>query len=89
LVVKAGVDPNHGYGWPIPFVEQTSNEVISADDLYYDASGNYTGHAGNTSQNYVTTNSDGYCYSGSLTSKNLALTSFAYDKACKGWGEQK
>jgi hypothetical protein len=88
-LVKAGLDPHHDFGWPIPFIEQTSNEVISADDLYYDANGNYTGHAGNSSQNYVTTNSDGYCYSGSLTSKNLALTSFAYDKACKGWGEKK
>jgi len=89
FVVKAGIDPRHGFGWPIPFIEQTSNEVVSADDLYYDASGNYSGHAGSSSQNYVTTNSDGYCYSGSLTSKNLVLTSFAYDKACKAWGEQK
>jgi hypothetical protein len=84
-LVKAGPDRDHGFGWPIPFVEQTSNEVISADDLYYDANGNYTGHAGNSSQNYVSTDSHGYCYSGSLTATNLALTSYAYDKACKGW----
>jgi hypothetical protein len=88
-LVKAGADPHRGFGWPIPFVEQTSNEVLSADTLNYDASGNYTGHTGSSSQNYVTVDSDGYCYSGSLTAKNLALTSAAYDKVCKGWGDHK
>jgi hypothetical protein len=86
---RAGADPTHGPGWPIPFIEQTSNEVISANTLYFDASGNYTGNSGSSSQNYVETNSDGYCYSGSLTSNDLALTSYSYGKACKGWGEKK
>lgn len=85
----AGENPDHGFGWPIPFVAQTSNEVISSNNLYYDASGNYTGNSGSSSQNYVETNSDGYCYSGSLTSKNLALTSYSYGQACKGWGDKK
>jgi len=94
LVTKFDSDPNdeHGGfpgGWNVPFVEQTSNEVVSNNNLYFDTSGNYTGNAGNSSQNYVTTDSTGYCYSGSLTSKNLALTSFAYDTACKGWGQPK
>jgi hypothetical protein len=88
-LLKAGANSAFGYGWPIPFVAQTSNEVISADTLNYDASGNFTGHTGSSSQNYIAVDSDGYCYSGSLTSKNLALTSATYDKVCKGWGDHK
>ena len=82
-------DGQSGLGRPTLFGHQISNEVISSNDLYYDASGNYTGNSGSSSQNYVEINSDGYCYSGSLTSKNLALTSYAYDAACKGGGNKK
>jgi hypothetical protein len=85
LVSRADSDGSSFFGLPIPYLSATSNEVISVDDLYYDANGNYTGHAGNSSQNYVTRDSTGYCYSGSIASKNLALTSYAYNKECKGW----
>ena len=37
----AGENPSHGHGWPIPFIGQTTNEVISSNNLYFDASGNY------------------------------------------------
>ena len=89
FVTNAGFHRAHGFGGPpVPFLDQTSNEVVSANDLYYEASGNYTGNAGNSSQNYVTFDSSGYCYSGSLASKNLALTSYSFDAACKGWGKK-
>jgi hypothetical protein len=85
LVTRIDSDPRHGFGdWGIPFVEQTSNEVISSDDLFYDASGNRTGHAGNSSQNYLMLDSTGNCYSGSLASTNSALTAFSFDSACEG-----
>jgi peptide N-acetyl-beta-D-glucosaminyl asparaginase amidase A len=90
FVTRIDADPRHGFrGWGIPFIEQTSNEVISADDRFFDASGNPTGNAGSSSQNYVTLDSTGYCYSGSLKSKNLALTAFSYDSACKGRGDKR
>jgi hypothetical protein len=70
-------------GHSVPFLDADVNQVISTDNLYYDASGNYTGHAGNTTQNYVTGNSTGYCYSRELTSKNLALTGDSSGNYCQ------
>lgn len=70
--------------WTLPYYEETSNNVVSNDVLYYDAYGNYTGHSGNSSQNYVVTDTTGYCYSASLSSKDLALTGYKYNAACYG-----
>jgi hypothetical protein len=66
-----------------PFLDATLDEVVSQDDLHYDANGNYVGHTGATTQNYVTGDSSGYCYSRALTSKNLLLTSDTSGTVCK------
>jgi hypothetical protein len=63
-------------------VTTVSNEVSSQDDLFYDASGNYTGHSGNASQTYLGQDSAGYCYSRTLTAKNLAIRSDTLNAAC-------
>ncbi|WP_263359322.1 peptide-N4-asparagine amidase [Acidicapsa ligni] len=65
-----------------PFLNATMNEVISQDDMHYDANGNFTGRSANSTQNYVTGNSTGYCSSRALTSKNLALTSDKTGAVC-------
>lgn len=59
-----------------------SNTVFSTDTLNYDASGNYTGHAGNSWQKYFAQGPGGYCYSRKLVSKNLALTSYTDGQEC-------
>jgi hypothetical protein len=83
LVNVDGLKARGRFDLPIPFIGATANEVQSTNYLYYDANGNYTGNSGNSSQNYVTVDSTGYCYSGALTSKNLALTSAHYNQLCK------
>ena len=82
LVNFDGVKAGSPFGLPIPFVSATANEVQSTNYLYYDASGNYTGNSGNSSQNYVVVDSAGYCYSGTLDSKNLVLTAANYGQLC-------
>ena len=69
-------------GVPIPYVYGIGDEVASQDALYYDASGNFTGHAGHSSQTYVQANSYKNCYSRTLTSANLALTSLQDGTGC-------
>ncbi|HEY9126848.1 MAG TPA: peptide-N4-asparagine amidase [Acidobacteriaceae bacterium] len=83
LVNVDGLKAGGPFGFAIPFVGATANEVQSTNYLYYDANGNYTGNAGTSSQNYVTLDSTGYCYSATLDSKNLALTSAKYNQLCK------
>ena len=69
-------------GNPAPFVQVVSNEVASADDLFYDSNFNFTGHAGQASQTYVGQDSTGYCYSQSVTAKNTAITGYTVGAAC-------
>jgi hypothetical protein len=83
LVNRDGLKAGGPFGFEIPYIGATANEVQSTNYLYYDASGNYTGNSGNSSQNYVTVDSTGYCYSAALASKNLALTSANYNQLCK------
>lgn len=47
------------------------------------SNGVYTGNAGTSTQNYVTLDSTGYCYSATLNSKNEAITSAKYNQLCK------
>ena len=71
-----------------PFVETVSDEVSSVDTLNYDPSFNFLGHSGKTTSTYVGKNSDGSCYSRSLTAKNAVLTGYTDGAAChqkKGW----
>ena len=89
LVSSDGVSTFQHWGPFLPWFSQTSNEVVSSNNLYFDASGNYTGNAGSSSQQIHTIDSSGYCYSGSLTSKNLALTSFDFDYGCRNHKDQK
>jgi len=76
-------------GTPAPFVQTVSNEVSSTDDLFYDANGNFTGHAGQAWQTYVGKDSSGYCYSRSLVAQNLVFTSDTVGAACAPPNPQK
>lgn len=76
------VKPGGPYGFTVPYLAATGNEVQSTNYLYYDANGNYTGNAGTSTQNYITVDSTGYCYSAALASKNGALTSAQYGQLC-------
>jgi hypothetical protein len=65
-----------------PLESAISNEVYSADDLFFDESGKYIGHSGQSSQNYLGKDSTGYCYSEQLTAKNLRLTGYLFGAEC-------
>jgi Peptide N-acetyl-beta-D-glucosaminyl asparaginase amidase A len=59
------------------------NRVITTDTLNFDAAGNFTGNSGQaSSQNYLGSNSTGYCYSQDLTAAANALTSFTNGVGC-------
>jgi hypothetical protein len=62
-------------GFPVS-VDETSNEVASADTRSFDNTGVSTGHIGTSSQSYFTNDSRGRCYSRKLTSVNSVLTGF-------------
>ena len=64
------------------FSDKTSNEVASHDTMNYDSSGNFVGQTTASSQNYLTNNSLGYCYSRSITSAQFALTNVTDGKGC-------
>lgn len=66
------------------FSERSAEQVSSQDTQNYDASLNFTGTSGTASRaTYAVHNSDGYCYSRTLTSANLALTGFKDGQVCK------
>jgi hypothetical protein len=70
-------------GWNI-FSSQTSNHVSTQDDMEY-ASISAQSPSSDTlqsSQTYTTQNSNGYCYSDTLTTKNNALTTDTKGKDC-------
>ena len=77
-----GISESDPFGHGIPFVEGGYNEVGSYDDLFYDASGNFTGHKGYSTQDYVQANTAGGCYSESLQSVTSVLTGFENGKVC-------
>ena len=60
-------------GFPFA-VDETSNDVASADTRSFDNTGVSTGHVGTSSQSYFTNDSGGRCYSRKLTSVNSVLT---------------
>jgi len=65
------------------FSEKTSEEVTAQDTENYDTSLNFTGHTGTSSKaSYATHNSDGYCYSRTLTSASNALTAYKDGQGC-------
>jgi len=71
-------------GVPIPEVNAIRDEVASQDALQYDASGNYTGHSGHSSQTYVWADSYGNCWSRTLSATDAILTGWIDDGAqCK------
>ncbi len=84
FVPSAGDERNVGEvnGVPIPYVFGIGDEVASQDALFYDANGNFTGHAGHSSQTYVKADTYKNCYSRILTSANLALTSVKDGTVC-------
>jgi hypothetical protein len=57
--------------------------VAAQDTENYDASLNFTGHTATSSKaSYSVQNSDGYCYSRTLTSASNALTGVTDGKDC-------
>jgi hypothetical protein len=69
--------------WPFGWDgSRIANTVFSVDTLNFDANGNYTGHSGNSWQNYVEHYPNGVCYSRKLTSTDLALTSVVEGTDC-------
>ena len=77
-----GISESDPFGSGIPFVEGSYNEVGAYDDLFYDASGNFTGHKGYSTQDYVQANTAGGCYSESLKSVTSVLTGFEKGGVC-------
>jgi hypothetical protein len=67
---------------PNAYVQNVSNEVKSTDTLFYDSNFNFTGHSGNSSQNYLTNDSTGYCFSRSVTSSGLKVTGYTDGTGC-------
>ena len=63
-------------------VDETSNDVASADTRSFDNTGVSTGHTGTSSQSYFTNDSRGRCYSRKLTSVNSVLTGVADGGRC-------
>lgn len=76
------------------FWENTSEQVTAQDTQNYDTSIHYTGHTATSSKaSYATHNSDGYCYSRTLTSASNALTAYKDGQGCDndhghGWGHE-
>lgn len=65
------------------YASNTSNAVAAKDTLEYDSNENFTGISGtSSSQSYISSDSNGACYSGELTSANLKLTSALFSKTC-------
>jgi Peptide N-acetyl-beta-D-glucosaminyl asparaginase amidase A len=65
------------------FSVNTSNHVSSQDTVNDTAQGVAIGRTGSSSQEYVTRDSRGDCYSRNLTSVNDVLTAFQDDTACR------
>jgi len=66
------------------FSKKNDEEVNSKDTLQFDASGNLTAAGtGNSSASYKGKDSEGSCYSRSLTAVNQVLTSVTDGKECK------
>jgi hypothetical protein len=62
----------------------TSNSVTAEDTLNYDANFNFTGNTGTkSSQTYNSLDSEGNCYSRTLTAANLKLTGVTDGAACQ------
>lgn len=69
-------------GWEY-FSDKTSEEVSGQDTKNYDTSLNYIGHTGAAANaSYSEHNSDGYCYSRTLTSASNVLTAFTDGQGC-------
>lgn len=62
--------------------DETSNEVASGDTLSFTSAGALTGHTGASSQNYLSNDSRGRCYSRKLTSVNSVLTAYTDGGGC-------
>jgi hypothetical protein len=78
------VKTSEGLGGPLSYGTTLSNQVIAQDTLNFDASGNFTGNTANSSsQNYVSTDLLGGCYSEKLTSAAGILTSAVSGTGCK------
>lgn len=70
-------------GRPFGYSTNLSNHVTSQDTLNFDASGNFTGNTGaKSSQDYVSTDSLGGCYSEQLTSAAGVLTGAVSGAQC-------
>ena len=66
-----------------PYSTSLSNTVIAGDTLNFDSGGNFTGNTGtSSSQNYLSTDSFGVCYSESLTSASGVLTGAVSGAGC-------
>jgi hypothetical protein len=66
------------------FSEDASEEVKTQDTQNYDSSLNFTGHTASSQASYDAHNSQGYCYSRTLTSASNALTGFKDGQGCGG-----
>jgi hypothetical protein len=65
------------------YAENISNAVTAQDTLHFDSGGNFTGNTGAKSeQKYVSSDSNGHCYSGTLTSANVKLTTAVFSTTC-------
>jgi len=65
------------------YASNTSNAVAAKDTLEYDSNENFTGISGtSSSQSYISSDSNGACFSGELTSAKLKLTSALFSKTC-------
>jgi hypothetical protein len=85
---KASQQWLYGYSQSAGGVDQyqssTSNTVTSQDTLNYDANFNFTGNTGTQSkQTYNSLDSEGNCYSRTLTAANLKLTGLIDGAACQ------
>jgi hypothetical protein len=73
-------------GWPGWNASNLSNTVTAQDTLNFDANGNFTGHtASSSSQDYVSADSLGGCYSEKLSSAGGILTGAVRGSACHRW----
>jgi hypothetical protein len=80
-------DTDGHHGFPFPYVVSTSDEVASQDVLNYDAGGNYVGHSGHSSENFTQIDTEGDCYSRTIQSSGLVVTSYKDGAACKAIGK--
>jgi hypothetical protein len=73
-------------GGPGSFASNLSNTVASQDTLNFDASGNFTGNTGaKSTQDYLSTDGFGSCYSEKLTSAAGVLTAAVSGSGCHPW----